>query len=65
MEKKSATLEKIHAMLYYYGVKEPIDIEPHAIKNIYQALMRDDVMGAEIDEEGGLVIYFYEEDTNE
>lgn len=60
MMKKSVTLQKIHALLLYYGITEPIEIEQEAEADLFEILIRDDVAGAEIDNEGGLIIHFYE-----
>jgi|LakMenEpi03Aug12_release.lakeMendotaPanAssembly.Ray.scaffolds.fasta_scaffold3690739_1 hypothetical protein len=60
MKKKSVTLQKIHALLLYYGITKPIDIEREAEDDLFEILIREDVAGAEVDSEGGLIIHFYE-----
>ena len=43
MMKKSVTLQKIHALLLYYGITEPIEIEQEAEADLFEILIRDAV----------------------
>ena len=53
---------EINTWLTYYGITEPFEIEEEAKIEILNALRHDDVTRVYIDQEGGLMIEFKEDD---
>lgn len=60
MSQELTTIEKIRSLLLSYGITDNILIEEEAESMILNALEKDNVFDVRIDEEGGLVIEFDE-----
>ncbi len=60
MSQELTTIEKIRSLLLSYGITDNFLIEEDAESMILTALEQDNVFDVRIDEEGGLIIEFDE-----